>query len=213
MKTSILKSSGLKLAIFGLALALPAISAQAQKKYSFENDLIEQAAQEAREAKELANKTKIYPSIQEMIDGGIFTETTEPSTQQINEVLVRLGNMELTKSILEKRIKSLESKGDHPVLDRLKKQLQEHQEAYEILSRQLTDFEHKGKNEYDAMSEEKKKDFEIKAQMATYEKFTEINKVEDLKQSKEKGVQFPIPFHHTSKKKPPKSDTVDLRKN
>ncbi|MGA0164749.1 MAG: hypothetical protein ACO3LE_10995, partial [Bdellovibrionota bacterium] len=166
MKTNILNSTGLKLAIFGLTLALPSLSAQAQKKYSFENDLIEQAAQEAREAKELANKTKIYPSIQEMIDGEIFTETTEPSAQQIKDVLVRLGNMELTKSILEKQIKSLESKGDHPVLDRLKKQLQEHQEAYEILSRRLTDFEHKGKNRYDAMSEEEKKAFEIKAQMA-----------------------------------------------
>lgn len=212
MKTNILNSTGLKLAIFGLTLALPSLSAQAQK-YPIERLSIQEADRLIKKSDEILAESEIYPNLQKMIDGGIFTDGTQPTATQVSSAMAIRKVIQDQIGVIKGDIKKLENKGDHPVLNQLKDQKEKLESSLAALEKRLGEFENRGQNRYDAMSEEEKKAFEIKAQMATYEKFTEIDKVEDLKQSKEKGVQFPMPFHHTPKKKTPISDTVDFRNN
>lgn len=159
MKTNLLTSRGLKLGIFSLALAIPTLSAQAQK-YPLENNSIIEAERLGAKSAEILSESKIYPKIQDMVDGGLFTDETRPTAEQVGRVRAIRQQVEGQIKIINGGIKKLESKGDHPVLNELKKQKEELESTLASLEKRLGEFERRGQNLYDQMSDEARKKFE-----------------------------------------------------
>lgn len=192
MKTNILASRALKLAIFGLAMGLPALSAQAQK-YPTERLSIKEADRLIKKSDEILAESEIYPNLQKMIDGGIFKDGTQPTATQVSSAMAMRKVVEDQIGVIKGDIKKLENKGDHPVLNQLKDQKEKLESTLAALEKRLGEFENRGQSKYDAMSEEEKKAFETKAHMTAFERFKITKKNEDLKGYR-KGVQTPMPI-------------------
>lgn len=195
MKTNILTSMGLKLGIFSLALAIPALSAQAQK-YPGAWKAADEANRLIDNAKAAIENTKIYPSLLEMIDGGIFNESSKPSTNQIKELLDLRQQLSTARSQILKQITNFNRLGDHPVLNELHQKEQALTKALEDLDSRRREIENRGQNIFDRMSDEAREEFEKNLRAAAQKKDA-LHEL--LKNSKFKNPKAPEEFGGSNK--------------
>lgn len=187
MKTNILTSRAMKLGIFSLTLALPALSAQAQK-YPLERLSIKEAEEpddDSREFDDTMKATKLYPSLDEMMkDERIFRPETGLDAEAVVRLRKRITDWEGKVEKLENEIKILENevkiprfkgnKGDKGNKKALEKKLRKRRSELASLEKRLDEYERKAQSEYDKLRNQ-----------PTQEQAAEIEKVLENKRKRE----------------------------
>jgi len=195
MKSNILTSRAMKLGIFSLTLALPALSAQAQaqKAKPTLSEFLgkqEEPDDDSREFDDTMEATKLYPSLDEMMkDERIFRPETGLDAEAVVRLRKRITDWEGKVEKLENEIKILENeiprfkgnKGDKGNKKALEKKLRKRRSELASLEKRLDEYERKAQSEYDKLRNQ-----------PTQEQAAEIEKVFEKKEKGKKGNEVPF---------------------